>query len=482
MAAESSLKSKTLKGTIWGALERFSAQGISFVVMIVMARILTPADYGLVGMVLIFIHIAQSLVDSGFSQALIRKKDRDETDNSTTFYFNIIVGVVLYGVMWFLAPAIARFYEESRLIWITRVICLGIIFNSVSVVQRALLTVEIDFKTQAKASLFSALSAGVTGICMAYTGWGAWSIVWYHVINLGMNSALLWLYSNWRPQWTFSWPSFRLLFAFGSKLALSGLLHTMYVNGFNMVIGKVYKASDLGFYTRGQQFVSFFSANISGILQRVTYPVLCRFQDDDKKLGEIFIKIIRVSCLLTFVLMMGLVGVAKPMIGMLLGDRWMYSAVLMQILCFGYMWFVLYSLNLNIILVKGRTDLFLKLEIIKKVFFLAVLCCLVPFGLEAMCWGVVINSLIEVVVNSFYTGKLIGISIWNQLRQLIPSLFYAISMGGVVWITGEFIPGPYWVKFFSAVGIGLIYFFLVAYMTKSRDLKSAISFIKTKSV
>lgn len=480
MTEEKSLKQKTVSGTVWSALERFSGQGISFVIMVIMARILTPSDYGLVGMVLIFVHIAQSLVDSGFSQALIRKQDSDETDNSTTFYFNLVIGAVLYIAMWFLAPVISRFYDEPRLLWITRAICLGIPFISLSVVQRALLTVEVDFKTQTKASLISAVSAGATGISMAYTGLGVWSIVAYHIVLLGMNSLLLWVFSSWRPAWLFSWSSFRELFGFGYKIAFSGLLHTLYLNGFNMVVGKVFKAADLGFYTRGQQFVNFFSLNISNILQRVTYPVLCRFQNDDGQLSLKLVKMVRVSSMVVFPLMMGMVGVARPMIGMLLGEKWLFSATLMQILCFGYMWATVYSLNLNILLVKGRSDLFLRLEIVKKIFFIGVLCGMIPLGLEAMCWGIVINSFLEVLINSFYTRKLIGISIWAQLWQLLPSLLYAASTGLVAWLVVYVTPGPYFLQFLLGTLGGLAYFFLITYITGSSDLKYIISLIKRK--
>lgn len=216
-----SLKHKTLKGTIWSSLERFSVQGIVFVVMIVMARILTPEDYGLVGMLTIFIAISQSLVDSGFSQALIRKQDRTETDNSTVFYFNIAVGTALYLILYFCAPLIAKFYEEPILIPLTRLISLSVVINSFVVVQRALLTVEIDFKTQAKASFTAAIVAGVLGIGMAYSGFGVWSIVWYQLSNLTINAGLLWILSKWRPRLLYSWASFRELFSYGSKLAMS---------------------------------------------------------------------------------------------------------------------------------------------------------------------------------------------------------------------------------------------------------------------
>lgn len=445
--------------------------------MIVMARILTPADYGIVGMVLIFISIAQSLVDSGFTHALIRKQDRSETDNSTAFYFNIAVGLILYIALWFLAPAVAKFYNEPRLVWITRVICLGIIFNSLVVVQRALLTVEIDFKTQAKASMIAAFSAGVAGIVMAYTGFGVWSIVAYHVINLGFNCILLWLLSSWRPAWIYSWKSFKSLFSFGSNIAIAALLNTLYLNAFNMAIGKVYKAADLGFYTRGQQFVAFFSSNISSIFQKVSYPALCKFQDDNEKLREVFLRMIRITSFVVFAMMMGLFGVARPMIISFLGEKWSYAATLMQILCFAFMWFSVYSLNFNLLMVKGRSDLCLKLEIVKKILFVGVLCATIPLGLEAMCWGQVLNAVMEVYINSFFTAKLIGLSLWRQLRALVPALIYTVSMGAVVWlVTGLFINS--WIQLTVGVATGILYIFVVCKLTGSRDLKEMLKLVK----
>ncbi|MDE6382500.1 MAG: lipopolysaccharide biosynthesis protein, partial [Muribaculaceae bacterium] len=274
MAGEG-LKRKTFRGTVWSTVERFSVQIIQFAVMIVMARILTPADYGLVGMLTIFIAVSQSLVDSGFSQALIRKQDRDETDNSTVFFFNITVGIALYALLFFSAPLVARFYGEPLLTPLMRVISLSVVFNSLVVVQRALLTVRIDFKTQAKASFTAALLSGAVGITMVYTGFGVWSIVWFQISNLAVNAAMLWLLSGWRPGLIYSWKSFRELFGFGSKLALSGIINTLYNNAYLLVIGKVFKAADLGYYPRAHQFAEFPSSNLTIIIQRVTYPVLC---------------------------------------------------------------------------------------------------------------------------------------------------------------------------------------------------------------
>lgn len=324
-----SLKQKTIRGVLWSTLERFSVQGIQFVVMIIMARMLTPNDYGLIGMLAVFIAVSQSLVDSGFSQALIRKQDRTETDNSTVFYFNLVVGVVLYGVLFVTAPLIARFYNEPQLVNITRVIGLSVLFNSLVVVQRALLTIQIDFKTQAKAALTAAITSGIIGIWMAYSGYGVWSIVAQQLINLGTNVLLLWILSHWRPRWTYSWKSFQELFGFGSKMLASGLLDTLYRNIYLIVIGKVFSASDLGYYTRAHQFTDFPSSNLTGIIQRVTYPVLCSIQNEDERLGNVYRRFLRISAFVIFPLMMGLAAVAEPLVLTLLKEQWLFAATLL---------------------------------------------------------------------------------------------------------------------------------------------------------
>lgn len=474
-----SLKKKTVKGVVWSAIERFSAQAITFLVTIVMARILTPSDYGLVGMVFIFIYIAQSLVESGFLQALIRKQDRNETDNSTAFFFNIVVGFAIYALLWFGAPLIADFYDEPILVDITRWICIAIIFNSVVVVQRAIFTIELNFKTQAKASITSSVVSGVVGIYMAYSSFGVWSIVAFQLVNIGLNSILLWIFSKWRPSWIFSWTSFKELFGFGFKLAVSGLLHTLYISGYNLVIGKVFKAADLGFYTRAEQFARFLSQNVGLILQRVTYPVLCKFQNDREGLAAAFIKMLRLSSFLIFALMMGMMGIAKPLVFVLLGEKWLFSADLLVILCFAFMWYPVNSLNLNVLIVKGRSDFYLKLEIVKKIIFIAILAAMIPLGLIAMCWGLVICALLEIIINSYYTNRFIGISTWNQIFNILPSFLYAASMGAVVWISTNLFDN-YYVQFFVGISVGVIYFFIVTKITHSSDLREMMGLVKLK--
>lgn len=473
-----SLKHKTVKGTIWSSVERFSVQGIAFVVMIIMARILTPEDYGLVGMVTIFIAVSQSLVDSGFSQALIRKQDRTETDNSTVFFFNIAVGLFLYLILFLCAPLIARFYDQPLLTPLTRLISLSVLINSFVVVQRALLTVKIDFKTQAKASLSAAIIAGAVGITMAYTGFGVWAIVWYQLVNLAVNVGLLWVFSRWRPRLLYSWASFRELFSFGSRLALSGIIDTLYNNIYLIVIGKVFKASDLGYYTRSSQFAQFPSSNLSAIMQRVTFPVLCTIQDDDDRLRSVYRRFLRLSAFVVFPLMCGLAGVSYPFIRLILGEKWLFSAELLQIICLSMMWYPVHAINLNLLQVKGRSDLFLRLEIVKKCLGVAVLCATVPLGLVAMCWGSLLSSILCLVINTHYTGKLIQVGILMQMRDLLPTLLYSLSMGGLVLLVVNIIPGSDWLRLASGILTGIIFFLIATTLTRSRDLQELRQLIK----
>lgn len=472
-----SLKHKTLRGTVWSSIERFSVQGVAFIVMIIMARILTPDDYGLVAMLTIFIAISQSLVDSGFSNALIRKQDRDETDNSTVFYFNIGVGISLYLILFFCAPLIARFYDEPILTPITRVISLSVLINSFVVVQRALLTSVIDFKTQAKASMSAAIISGIVGISMAYIGFGVWSIVWYQLTNLSVNVILLWIFSKWRPRLLYSWQSFRELFGFGSKLAASGILDTLYNNIYLIVIGKVFSAADLGYYTRASQFAQFPSSNLSGIIQRVTYPVLCTIQDDTPRLKDVYRRFLRLSAFIVFPLMIGLAAVAKPLILILLKEQWSFSIILLQIICFSMMWYPIHAINLNLLQVKGRSDLFLRIEIIKKVMGVIILCITVPMGLIAMCVGGICSSLIALIINTHYTGKLIQVGFLTQMRDLLPTLVYSLTTGLLVYGIVNILP-HHWLQLTIGMISGILFFLLITKITNSSDLREAISFLR----
>ncbi len=480
---DDNLKGKTRKGTLWSIVERFSVQGVTFVVLLIMARLLTPEDYGIVGMIAIFIEISQSLVDSGFSQALIRKRDRSRLDNSTAFFFNIAIGAILYAILFFTAPLIASFYNkpgiDAVLVPLIRLLGLSVVVNSFVVVQRALFTINLDFKSQAKASLAAAVSSGCVGIGMAYAGFGVWAIAGQQLTNLGVNTIILWLLSDWRPKREYSWDSFRKLFGFGSKMAAAGVLDTVYKNIYNIAIGKFYRTSQLGFYTRAQQFGNFLSTNITGIIQRVTFPVLCTIQDDDERLARLYRKFLRLAAFIIFPLMTGLAAVADPLIIVLLKQKWAFAGTLLQILCFSMMWYPIHAINLNLLQVKGRSDLFLYLEIAKKIVGAIIMIATIPFGLVAICFGQVVNSLIALVINTHFTGKLIGVGFLLQMRDLLPTLFYSLSMCAVVWLVGNLFTAD-WLKLIVGVPLGLIWFFGLTYLTRSADLRELISFVRSK--
>ena len=472
-----SLKQKAAKGVLWSTVERFSVQGVQFLIMIVMARLLTPHDYGLIGMLAIFIAVAQSLVDSGFSQALIRKRERTSVDESTVFYFNIAVGLLLYGALYAMSPLVARFYESPELEPLMRVVCLSVVFNSLAVVQRARLTLNIDFKTQAKASLTAAIVSGVVGIWMAHTGWGVWSIAAQQLTNLGVNTLLLWAFARWRPLWAYSWRSFWELFSFGSKLMVSGLLDTLYRNIYLIVIGKAFSAKDLGYYTRAHQFAEFPSSNLTGILQRVTYPVLCKIQDDDERLVGAYRRFLRVSAFLIFPLLVGLSAVADPLVLLLLKEQWLYAATLLKILCFSMMWYPIHSINLNLLQVKGRSDLFLKLEVMKKIIGIAILCGTLPFGLVVMCAGQIVSSVLCLAINTHYTGKLIRVGFVRQMRDLAPVL--ALSLAMWVVVTGvQTLVGTAALKLAVGVTTGVVFYAGVSRLFRFSELKEMTDILK----
>jgi O-antigen/teichoic acid export membrane protein len=430
-----SLKNKAVKGVVWSAADTFSSRAVSFVVVIIMARLLTPQDYGLIGLLAVFLGISSSLIDCGFSQALIRKPSRTEVDNSTVFFFNIVVAVFMYIILFTTAPFIARFYNQPQLVPIVRVMALGQIVEAFAGVHRALFKANLQFRTITVISVISAIGSGIVGILMAYLHFGPWAIVAQQIVLSVFRTALVWTFSKWRPIWVFSIQSFKEFFGFGSKLVMSGIIDTIYTNIYSIVIGKCYNVSDLGYYTRAKQFAELPSSTLTGIFQRVNFPLLCQIQDDVKRLENVYRRMLRVSAFVIFPLMVGLAAVAKPLILVLLKEEWLFAAVLLQIICFSYMWYPIHSINLNLLQVKGRSDLFLKLEIIKKCVGVAVLCVTIPMGLIAMCIGGVFSSLLCLYINTYYTGKLIQVGFFTQMRDLMPTFCLSIFMGIVVYAT-----------------------------------------------
>ena len=474
-----SLKQKTAKGVLWSSVEQFSVQIIQFVLGLIMARILSPHDYGLVGMILVFTSIAETFVNGGFSNALIRKQNKTEVDYSTAFYFNVVVGLVAYLLLFLLSPLIADFYNEPLLDSLTKIVSINVFINSLGIVQRARYSIKVDFKTQAKATTTSVLISGIIGIWMAYNGYGVLAIVWQSVIRNALNVLLLWIFAKWLPLLQFSWQSFREMWSFGYKLLLSGLIDRIYSNIYQLVIGKVFSAKDLGNYTRAHQFASFPSSNITGIIGRVTYPILSSIQDDDVRLERVYRKYLRLSAFIVFPLMVGLSALSEPLIISVLTEKWRAAIILLQVICFGMMWYPIHAINLNLLQVKGRSDLFLKLEIIKKIIGVTILCITVPIGLVAMCIGGIFSSIFCLAVNTYYTGKLINVGFWLQMRDLLPTLLLSLFMGVVVFLSVMFISSNI-VKLVVGVAVGVIFYILVARLFKMEELSDLLSLVKRK--
>ena len=414
-----SLKNRAVHGAKWSFIDNISNSGVTFLVGLILARLLTPAEYGIMAMIAIFIAVSNSIVDSGFSNALIRKVRIDRVDYNTVFVFNLIVSIVLYILLYTSAPAISLFFKEPVLTNVLRVIGLILIVNALGIIPRTILVRGIDFKTQTKVSIISSVSSGLVGVGMAIMGFGVWSLVWQQLSRQILNSLFLWIFCKWIPRWEFSIKSFKEMFGFGYKLLLSGLLDTLYKNIYYVIIGRCYSPAQLGQYSRAEQFNMIFSSNLTSIVQRVSYPVLSSIQEEPERLREAYRQIIKTTMLVTFACMLGLAAVAKPLIIILIGEKWLYP---------------LHAINLNILQVKGRSDLFLKLEIIKKTIAVFPILIGIFYGIEYMLWGSVLTSFIAYFLNSYYSADLIRYSTIEQIRDVLPVFTVSFTIAAVMWL------------------------------------------------
>lgn len=412
-----SIKKDTIKGSKWTIIEKISLQGIQFVIGLILARLLSPSDFGVVGMLAVFIAISQTFVDGGFSNALIRKTDRTEIDYSTAFFFNIVVGIVCCGILCLIAPLIAVFFEIPILTNVLRVLSLTLVINSFAVVQIAKLTISIDFKSQAQATLISVILSGCIGIILAYRGYGVWALVCHSVLSSLFKVLLIWFFAKWKPSIIFSWDSFKDLFTYGSKLLISNLIGTLYSQMTTVVIGKFYTSKDLGFYSRGQQFAHLPSTAVIDTLGRVTFPILAKIQNDDGRLLSVYRKYIRMTSMVIFFLLMLLASIARPLVILLLTDKWLDSVIFLQIFCFAFMFEHISKLNLNLLQIKGRSDLYLRLEIIKKIIAFAILIFSIPFGVVVICLSGALYGQIALFINTYYTGCLFKFGYLEQFRD-----------------------------------------------------------------
>jgi O-antigen/teichoic acid export membrane protein len=472
-----SLQSKTIKGVLWSAVERFSLQGIQFVLGIILARLVTPAEYGLIALMTIFLTIAQTFIDSGFSNALIQKQNRTETDYSTVFFFNITIAFCIYGILFATSPFIAGFYKEPRLETITKFIGLNVVVSSFSMVQRAKLTVKLDFKTQAKASLISVTAGGLCGVLLAYNGYGVWALAVQAMLSTFLNTLMLWIFTKWKPLPVFSWESFRELFSFGSKLLAGGLLHAVYTNLYGLVIGKKYSAADVGYYNRANTFTYFLSINIIDIIGKAMYPVQCQLQDDEKRLNATFHQYLYVSCYIVFPLMTGLAILSKPLVLVLLTEKWLPVAALLPILCFARVWEPVMRINNIILNAKGRSDYLLKAEIIKKAIAISIMVVTLPRGLRMLCFGLAVYSFFDMFIILHYAKKVINTGYSEQLKHIIPIIVLNLSMGILVFASIQ-ISSAAWIQLVLGISVGIVSYVGLSRLFKIKTFMALSSLVK----
>lgn len=455
-----SLKDRTVRGAGWSFADSVLGQGISFIVGLVLAHLLTPDEYGLIGIITIFITVLNSIVDSGFTNALIRKPNTTDEDYNTVFITNMVFSFIMVALLYMLAPVIARFFRRHELVDLTRVMGLVIIFNAFSLIQNTILTKRLDFKTKTKASLISSIVSGVIGIGMAFMGYGVWSLVGQALSRQLLNTICLWFYNRWWPNFVFSWKSFKEMWSFGWKLLVSKLIDTTWNELYQVVVGKFYSPATLGQYTRGKQFASLFSQNLTSVVQRVSYPALSEIQEDRIRLLAAYRKVIRLTMFVTIVLMFSLGAIAEPLLYCLVGPQWNQAATFLPLICISLSLYPLHAINLNMLQVQGRSDLFLKLEIVKKTISIIPLVLGIFVGIYWMLIGTIIVGFLSFFLNSYYSGKLLCYSSLMQLRDIAPSFCVAIILVASVYFI-KFLP----LSYFIILPIQLIVGFLVLSVT-----------------
>lgn len=472
--AQESLKNKTVKGVAWSGIDNVTQMGVSFVVSIVLARLLTPDDYGLIGIITIFTMVCNTLINAGFNTALIRKKDCSDDDYNTVFIVNLVLSILLYAVIFVCSPLIADFFGREELITLTQVSSLGMIIGALAIVQKTRLIKRIDFKTQTKITMIASVASGVIGIGMALMDCGVWSLVAQQLAVQAFRTILLFIYNKWLPSLRFSWESFHDLFGFGWKLMLGGLLDTVWKELYQVVVGKFYSPAILGQYTRSKHFSQLFSSNLTNVIQRVTFPVLSNIQDDKKRMVSAYRRIIKLTMFITAISMLFLGAISEPLLYCLIGPKWHEAATYLPLICLTGSTYPLHAINLNMLQLQGRSDLFLALEIVKKIIAIGPLIVGAFVGIIPMLYTSIVTTIIAYILNSYYSGKLIGYSSWMQIKDFAPSYAVAILIALAVYFL-KFLPFTNWIILPLQLIIGSFVFFIITHkMNEYKELKGMV--------
>lgn len=474
------LKQQTKKGLYWSFFNQFATNGMQFCVGIVMARLLSPSDYGITALPAVFMAIANILQNGGLSDALVRKTDLREEDLSTSFYYSISMGILMYFSLFSTAPLIADFYDTPILIPLLRVTALGFLWGPLNTSQNVILSRRLDFKTPTKISLFSRIISAGVGIGMAYAGYGLWALVISGLLASLITVFLSWLAVRWIPRTGWSKASFKYLWGYGNKIMMSYGLNTLYENITPIFVAKYYSPADLGVYNRAQGYASLPSQQINGVIQRVTFPVLSKMQDDDEFLARNYRRMLRVSAFIVFPIMMMLSALARPFVILLITEKWESCIILLQIICFSMMWYPIHSINLNLLMVKGRSDLFLRLEIAKKIVGVCILALTLTQGLVIFCYGSILSSIISLAINTYYTRKLIQVGFFKQMCDLLPTLLLSFVLWGTIYLTNQLITN-YILQILIGGTVGFIIYLGGAFLFKFDELNDVKYMLKRKS-
>lgn len=455
-----SLKTRTVSGVAWSAADLLFGNGVTFLVGLVLARLLSPDEYGLIGICTIFIVIFNGIIDSGFSASLIRKKDAGDADYNTMFIVNMLLSLLLYAVLFLCAPFIADFFKRDELVNLVRVMGVILILQALSIVQYTILSKRIDFKTKTKATVVSSIASGVIGIVMAFTGFGVWSLVAQQMSKHALYTVCLWSLNKWLPRFIFSMHSFRYMWGFGWKMMVSGLLDHTWSQLYQVVVGKFYSPATLGQYSRAKEYGHIFSTNITAIVQRVSYPVLSELQDDTSRMVAAYRKVIKTSMFVTAICMLSMGAVSEPLVFCLIGSKWHQAATFLPIICISLSLYPLQAINLNMLKVQGRSDLFLILEIIKKIIAVGPLCLGIFIDIYWMLIGSVVTGIISFFLNSYYTGNNLHYSSWRQIKDVAPSYGIGLLISVSVYFL-KYLPLSYFIVFPIQIVVGVGIFFLI---------------------
>lgn len=483
---ENNSKSKIMSSLFWKFAERIGAQGVNLIVSIALARILAPEDYGAVALITIFITICNVFVEHGFGTALIQKKDADDLDFSSVFYCNILVSIILYIIIFLLSPVIANFYAMPELTSVIRVLGISILVAGLKSIQNAYVSRKMIFKKFFISTSVGTIGSAFVGIWMAYHGYGVWALVAQQLFNTTVDTLMLWITVRWRPIWAFSMERIKGLFKFGWKMLCSALIETIYNELYGLAIGKIYNSESLAYYNKGNQFPNIITENVNGSISSVMLPALSNEQEDKNKVKSMMSRAIKTSSFILFPLMIGLAVVAEPLVRLLLTDKWLPAVPLMQLLCFSYIFWPIHTVNLQAISAMGRSDIYLKLEIIKKVIGVIALLISCPFGVTIMAIMKIVTSIISTFINSYPNNKLLNYSFKEQLGDILPAFLVSMVMGVIVYAIGRMIdmtlmsPIKLLLLLIVQVIIGAIIYVGTAYILKIETLRYLINSIKSK--